>query len=70
MPTIDADAHVIETTVTWEYMDKKDMRHQPVTVTTHDDEDIEEGRHKRRLEKISEIERQQHVPGSSGEVNQ
>lgn len=32
--------------------------------------EFEEGRHKRRIEKISEIERQQHVPGSAGGDNQ
>lgn len=50
MPTIDADAHVIETPVTWEYMDKADIRFQPVTVTTRDDVEIAEGRHTAKTE--------------------
>lgn len=32
MPTIDADAHVIETDRTWDYMDEADRRFRPVTL--------------------------------------
>ena len=32
LPTIDADAHVIETERTWEYMDASDERYRPVLV--------------------------------------
>jgi len=34
MPTIDADAHVIETERTWEYMDESEAQFKPVTVTS------------------------------------
>lgn len=34
MPTIDADAHVIETEHTWEYMDESDRSFKPITVTS------------------------------------
>ena len=29
MPTIDADAHVLETEQTWEYMDGADKKYRP-----------------------------------------
>ncbi|NIO11635.1 MAG: amidohydrolase family protein [Deltaproteobacteria bacterium] len=34
MPTIDADAHVIETELTWEYMEGSEAPFKPVNVTT------------------------------------
>lgn len=34
MPTIDSDAHVIETPATWSYMEGSDLVHRPVTVST------------------------------------
>ncbi len=34
MPTIDADAHVIETERTWEYLDESEAQFKPVTVTS------------------------------------
>ena len=37
MPTIDADAHVIETERTWEYMDGSDAKFRPVTVSSSSD---------------------------------
>lgn len=37
MPTIDADAHVIETERTWEFMDESESRFKPVTVTSSAD---------------------------------
>jgi len=33
MPVIDADAHVLETEETWEYMDPADRKHRPQVVT-------------------------------------
>jgi predicted TIM-barrel fold metal-dependent hydrolase len=33
MPAIDADAHVIETERTWEYMDPSDSKYRPVTIS-------------------------------------
>jgi len=33
MPTIDADAHVIETERTWDFMEPGDQKHRPVIVT-------------------------------------
>jgi len=37
MPVIDADAHVIETERTWQYMDETESRFRPVTVTSSTD---------------------------------
>ncbi len=37
MPTIDADAHVIETERTWEFMDESESRFRPVTVASTTD---------------------------------
>ena len=37
MPTIDSDAHVIETERTWEFMDESDAKFRPVTVTSSSD---------------------------------
>jgi predicted TIM-barrel fold metal-dependent hydrolase len=37
MPTIDADAHVIETDHTWEYMDGSDRQFKPLTVAASDE---------------------------------
>jgi len=34
MPTIDSDAHVIETERTWEFMDESETQFKPVTVTS------------------------------------
>jgi predicted TIM-barrel fold metal-dependent hydrolase len=36
MPTIDADAHVIETDRTWDYMDEADSKFRPIVVSSHD----------------------------------
>jgi len=36
MPTIDADAHVIETDRTWDYMDEADSRYRPIIVSSQD----------------------------------
>ena len=36
MPTIDADAHVVETDRTWEFMSESDRAYRPVAVTTND----------------------------------
>src|SRR5438105_11597846 len=33
MPTIDADAHVVETEHTWDYMDPADARYRPALVS-------------------------------------
>lgn len=38
MPTIDADAHVIETDRTWEYMDGPDRQFKPLTVAASDED--------------------------------
>ena len=35
MPTIDADAHVIETERTWDYMDEADSKFRPIVVSSH-----------------------------------
>jgi predicted TIM-barrel fold metal-dependent hydrolase len=43
LPTIDADAHVIETEATWAYMEGADLLHRPVAVSTPVGEQ-EEGR--------------------------
>ncbi len=32
MPTIDSDAHVVESERTWDYMDKADQKYRPVIV--------------------------------------
>src|SRR4026209_1707963 len=32
MPTIDADAHVVESEHTWDYMDKADQKYRPLIV--------------------------------------
>jgi len=32
MPVIDADAHVVETEQTWEYMDPEDLKYRPQIV--------------------------------------
>jgi len=37
MPVIDADAHVIETERTWDYMKGPESKFRPVTVTPHND---------------------------------
>ena len=36
MPVIDADAHVVETEVTWEYMDPSDAQYKPQILTAED----------------------------------
>ncbi|NIO09341.1 MAG: amidohydrolase family protein [Deltaproteobacteria bacterium] len=36
MPTIDADAHVIETDHTWDFMDSSEARYKPVNLATTD----------------------------------
>jgi hypothetical protein len=36
MPTIDADAHVIETEHTWDFMDESEARYRPVNLSTTD----------------------------------
>ena len=36
MPTIDADAHVIETDHTWDFMDETEAKYRPVNLTTTD----------------------------------
>jgi predicted TIM-barrel fold metal-dependent hydrolase len=36
MPTIDADAHVIETERTWDYMDEADIKFRPMIVASQD----------------------------------
>ena len=36
MPTIDADAHVIETERTWDYMDEADNKFRPMIVASQD----------------------------------
>lgn len=36
MPVIDADAHVVETEVTWEYMDASDAKYKPQILTDED----------------------------------
>jgi predicted TIM-barrel fold metal-dependent hydrolase len=37
MPTIDADAHVIETERTWDYMEGADSKIKPITLTSNND---------------------------------
>jgi predicted TIM-barrel fold metal-dependent hydrolase len=37
MPTIDADAHVIETEHTWDYMESSESKFRPVTVTVNNE---------------------------------
>jgi phosphoribosylamine-glycine ligase len=32
MPTIDADAHVVESERTWDYIDKADQKYRPLIV--------------------------------------
>jgi predicted TIM-barrel fold metal-dependent hydrolase len=49
MPTIDSDAHVIETPATWGYMEGPDLVHQPVTVSTPAGEAME-GRAQKQTE--------------------
>jgi uncharacterized protein len=39
MPAIDADAHVIETERTWEYMDPSDSKYRPVTISRNNGRD-------------------------------
>ena len=34
MITIDADAHVVETEHTWDFMDKSDQKYRPQVVST------------------------------------
>ncbi|MDX1484447.1 MAG: amidohydrolase family protein [Alphaproteobacteria bacterium] len=41
MPTIDSDAHVIETPATWGYMEGPDLVHRPVTISTPAGEAVE-----------------------------
>jgi len=35
MPTIDSDAHVVETEHTWDFMDRADQKYRPVVVRPH-----------------------------------
>ena len=35
MPTIDSDAHVVETEHTWDFMDRADQKYRPVIVRPH-----------------------------------
>ena len=37
MPMIDADAHVIETEQTWDFMDERDSKFRPVLITPYND---------------------------------
>jgi len=36
MPVIDSDAHVVETEITWEYMDPSDSQYKPPILTGED----------------------------------
>ena len=35
MPTIDSDAHVVESEHTWDFMDRADQKYRPVVVRPH-----------------------------------
>ena len=35
MPTIDSDAHVVETEHTWDFMERADQKYRPVVVRPH-----------------------------------
>src|ERR1043166_575565 len=37
MPMIDADAHVIETEQTWDFMDERDSKFRPVLISPYND---------------------------------
>ena len=37
MPIIDADAHVVESELTWQYMDESDSNYKPFIVTSNTD---------------------------------
>src|ERR1051325_3718547 len=37
MPVIDADAHVVETERTWDFMDPKDAKHRPLLLKPSDE---------------------------------